>query len=95
MSIEGAIMAEPKTNKIAEISEEDLTAARRLITIAVEAKFSGNPSQKYAPGTLKNVEGGYIDKITEEVNKLMEDQKYVAEVLAEWRETTRPDKSWN
>jgi hypothetical protein len=97
MSIENTLMAEPKIdkNKIGNITEEEMAAIKDVTTRDVEAKFSGNPAQKYTSGTLENTDESYIKKVAEEVDRLMSDPEYVEKLRAHLADINRPDRSWN
>jgi len=93
--MENAIMSEPRIGKKEGITEEELAAVKDVTTRDVEAKFSGNPSQKYTSGTLENTDESYIKKVAEEVDKLMNDPQHVEKVRAHLADINRPDRSWN
>lgn len=101
MSIENATMdrpaAEPGIEKIKTgmITEEELAAVKELTVRNVEARFSGNPDQKYTSGTLENTDESYIKKVSEEVDKLMSDSQYVEKMRAHLADINRPGRSWN
>jgi len=43
----------------------------------IERRLSGNPSDLYTPGTLRESDAGYIEKVIQKVEEKLMDKEYV------------------
>ena len=67
----------PKPKREFLFPADEIAAIREKIEKDLEAELSGNSSQKYAPGTLKDSNEGYIQRFSAEVERRMADPAYV------------------
>jgi|GEM_PF-4169707 len=98
MNMESALIPESKAMAPEKSAEElEMANVRRFAEQEVEAKLNGNhPQEKYHPmNKVTENDFNYIERFTDEVNKIMADPKRIAEIKAYLANVNRPDRRWN